>query len=207
MLKKCEICGNDFLVYPSTCDKKKYCSKDCRETHHMVNVKCPGCGKLHKIPKSLYALKSLRIRFCSDDCYFPFKKKREEEIKNSYTKECSNCGKIYSALRSKTLSGLSFCSQDCSKEYMKGENSPFFKGGTHTKAGYKVIKINGKYKYEHREIMEKFLGRKLNKDEVVHHKDGNKLNNSIDNLELMSKREHDYFHYCQLGDPRVRKSA
>ena len=41
-----------------------------------------------------------------------------------------------------------------------------------------------------RVIMENFLGRKLLPEEEVHHKDGNPLNNEIDNLEVMTKAEH-----------------
>lgn len=47
------------------------------------------------------------------------------------------------------------------------------------------------YIREHRYIMECYLGRNLLKTEVVHHKDGNTLNNDITNLEVMSKIEHD----------------
>lgn len=39
--------------------------------------------------------------------------------------------------------------------------------------------------------MEKKLGRLLTKDEVVYHKNGNKLDNRPSNLELMEKRQHD----------------
>jgi hypothetical protein len=40
------------------------------------------------------------------------------------------------------------------------------------------------YVYEHRHVVEQKLGRYLLRTEIVHHKDGNKLNNNIDNLEL-----------------------
>ena len=48
--------------------------------------------------------------------------------------------------------------------------------------------------YEHRTIMEEHLGRKLTKNEIVHHKDGDKHNNSIDNLQIMSRQEHSRMH-------------
>ena len=47
---------------------------------------------------------------------------------------------------------------------------------------------------EHRHVMEQFLRRKLKKNEVVHHKDGNKLNNNIENLQLMTDTEHRRLH-------------
>ena len=54
------------------------------------------------------------------------------------------------------------------------------------------------YVYEHRRIIEKQLGRYLTSSEIVHHKDGNKLNNSVDNLELCSSiAEHKVEHRTQ----------
>lgn len=58
---------------------------------------------------------------------------------------------------------------------------------------YKVTPENGK-KYVHREIMENHLGRKLNKREQVHHKNGIKDDNRIENLELIDIREHARLH-------------
>lgn len=52
--------------------------------------------------------------------------------------------------------------------------------------GYK--KFHGRH--EHRVIMEKHLNRKLLRDEIVHHKDGNKGNNDISNLEVMTQSDH-----------------
>lgn len=41
-----------------------------------------------------------------------------------------------------------------------------------------------------RYLMEQHLGRKLNKDEEVHHKDHNKTNDVIENLEVVNSTEH-----------------
>ncbi len=47
---------------------------------------------------------------------------------------------------------------------------------------------------KHRMIMEEYLGKKLTRKEVVHHIDGNTLNNKIENLQVMSISEHASLH-------------
>lgn len=53
---------------------------------------------------------------------------------------------------------------------------------------------SGNTTYMHRYVMEKYLGRKLEEKEVVHHIDGNRENNNIENLELMLYSEHQRMH-------------
>jgi len=43
---------------------------------------------------------------------------------------------------------------------------------------------------EHRMLMEKKLGRKLNSNDIVHHLDGDTLNNSLANLIVTTRAEH-----------------
>ncbi len=57
------------------------------------------------------------------------------------------------------------------------------------------------WKPEHRIIVENNIGRKLKRGEVVHHKNYCGLDNSIDNLQVMAKEEHNRLHTANmLGD-------
>ena len=60
------------------------------------------------------------------------------------------------------------------------------------------------YVYEHRYLMECKIGRYLEKKEIVHHLDGNKTNNDIDNLELCNSiSEHKIYHRNKESKLRI----
>ena len=73
--------------------------------------------------------------------------------------------------------------------------------GDHAMYEYNAMKVKGKRIDEHRLIVQKRLGRKLDRKEVVHHKDGDRRNNDPDNLQLMTLSEHTKLHFPD-GPPR-----
>jgi hypothetical protein len=160
-----------------------------RERHYLV---CENCGKEFDVPHYREDAK-----FCSKAC----RRKRVEVV-------CQKCGNKFEATFYQTQNGeAKYCSKKCMYEQLsidrRGPGTPWFKGGSVGKRGYRMITVydkddKKKRMPEHRYVMEQHLGRKLLRSEDVHHRDGNKLNNELDNLRVMSKKDHTKLHFDLL---------
>lgn len=135
--------------------------------------------------------------------------------------KCKNCSKIFDGFFPSFK--RRFCGRKCQGEYYqlhpsntgktrfkkgqhpwnKGktglqarEKHPNWSGGTtKRKDGYVLVNTkDGRRLLEHRLVVENYLGESLPKQIIVHHKDKDRSNNQISNLEIMTNSEHTTIH-------------
>lgn len=135
--------------------------------------RCPTCGRPYGQRKRCY--------FCTG------KKKTGEVVK------CAICGKKIYVQKNQLQRGEGkTCSWECRNEYVSNKLS---------KELEKTAKWVGNHGYvvwgkrlEHRVVMEQYLGRSLESHEQVHHRNGVRTDNRLENLELVSSRNHHVHH-------------
>ncbi len=97
---------------------------------------------------------------------------------------CERCGTVTLRSKNAQTQGYNykqrFCSRVCADDAQRT--------GSTDKHGYRVIVIGGVQHQEHRLVMERHIGRKLHPHETVHHLNGSRADNRIENLELWSSR-------------------
>ena len=121
---------------------------------------CNFCGELLETPHE-----TLDGIFCNNICYHKFSKT---------TKSCKNCGKSF-----QTGSTTKYCSLNCARKRKCTDEN----GYTHICVFHPVLQKHVRIA-EHRFVMERHLKRCLHSNETVHHKNGIRDDNRLENLEL-----------------------
>lgn len=118
-------------------------------------------------------------------------------------KNCLICGKEFKTYSCKTKIGWGkFCGRPCYFQYKKtlrGKKNGNWRGGKLLRDEYVLISnpewINEtskrRYVLEHRYLMEKHINRGLSQHEEVHHINGNKQDNRLKNLKIVTKANHE----------------
>jgi len=196
MIGRCHSCGRSVDFPPSRFRLRRvFCDKACydrvrrdyqptdatrakltavraaRSAALLPNVQCAGCGRAFHRPHCELSTRSKH--YCSLAC------KRK-----SSTGTCANCGTTIT-IRAGRDDRPRFCSLACNAA---SRRKPFI-----IKNGYRLVlkpehprADHYGYVREHIVVMEASLGRPLTKREVVHHINGNKQDNSPQNLKLFS---------------------
>lgn len=160
-----------------------------------VLLKCQQCGLDFKRYPSDLNRHIGSGRYCSKKCSNSKKRKYAKVVA-----KCKKCNATFSTTTNKINSGRGiYCSVKCRRESQRiqvsGGNNCNWQGFHKTSNGYIAICTHtGKYESLQHIIMEREIGRKLKKDELIHHKNGIKDDNRIENLELTTKSNHAKFH-------------
>ena len=129
--------------------------------------------------------------YCSWKCY------RESRWTNII---CHMCGDTKKVRVRKDGRGMKFCSYKCAQRFSRVQEGRYYKGRRYVVGvqGY-FVASNGSGDLLHRDIWADHNGQ-VPSDVIIHHKNGDRLDNRLENLELMEWGEHTRHHNLQRAE-------
>lgn len=152
-------------------------------------------------------------KYCCKTCYSSAKKQRHIN-KYKTLRTCLHCNNSFLSFGEAKL-----CSNSCISKHTSHKRKKYLsipdcldnpKKKLDKKLGYVRIYVpmhheanSWGYVYEHRIVAEQILNRHLLPDEIVHHKNGKRWDNRIENLEVMNKSDHAKLHGQRESDLNI----
>jgi endogenous inhibitor of DNA gyrase (YacG/DUF329 family) len=200
--RSCLTCGTTFEV-PAT-STRKFCSIACRptQTHSrkpkaLVTVECARCG--NEFQRKAWEVEQRKRKgwalYCSVECRDAVKRGRQGERRVERVQlRCENCGGLFEVAPHESK-GRKFCSKTCAVT-APGRGRKPQDTRTINSHGYAFVFVPiderppGQRHIarhpEHRVVMARELGRWPTAFESVHHRNGDRLDNRPENLQLRS---------------------
>jgi len=181
----CKQCGREAI--DSRGRPRAYCSKECLAKSKRVDYGsaiCEECGKIFEIK-----YKTNPNRVCSKVCKYKKVSRLQKQVA------------IYDNPMRKPGATEKWRATQKERGFNVGQKHPAWKGGVEVYRSHKYVYApnhpnahKGKVA-EHRLVMEQHIGRYLESNEIVHHINGDGLDNRIENLQITNRQEHARIHH------------
>ena len=173
IIVSCNHCNKEYSVKPYRVSISKYCSRRCLAlaARTQITRNCEICNNEFTHISS----RSNKAKYCSRKCYY-----KAMHLKGSVINNCKHCGKEF---RSSPSQNRVYCSRACIGKANKSIWNP----------GFTTVRKSLK----RRDLIKKCERCGFDKNlEIlgVHHKDRNRKNNKISNLEILCPNCHSLEH-------------